>query len=161
MNRMLLTAALTLAVGGLSACEGQEGRMVNGKICANFKTATNAQTAAVASDAASPVNECLRRWAYSLAGARDRADVVADAAVAACAGAMTRWNQAGLSQQAQDDAQGPVEALSLTTGEPTNPLAAHSAFARGRALFYVVEARAGRCAPPPAANGIPVGVASN
>ena len=161
MNHFLATAALTLAVGGLSACQGQDGHMVNAGICANFKTASNAPATAVAPDAASPVNECLRRWAYSLAGARDNADVVADAAVAACAGAMTQWNQAGLGQQAQYGAQGPVEALSLTTGEPTNPLAAHNAFARGRALFYVVEARAGRCAPPPVTNGVPAGVTSN
>jgi hypothetical protein len=161
MNRNTLTAALALAAMGLSACNDHDGRMVNAKICADFKATNAAQTGAppiASTDAAAPVDECLRRWAYSLAGARDSADVVADATVAACGAALTHWNQAGLNQQAQQDsANGPVQALSITTGEPTNALAEHSAFAHGRALLYVVQARAGRCAPPPASNGAPTG----
>jgi hypothetical protein len=161
MKRNTLTAAVALAAMGLSACGGHGGRMVNSKICYDFR-ATNANpTGAPAispADAATPVDDCVRRWAYSLAGARDAADVVADASVAACGAALTRWNQAGLGQQqAQDSANGPVQALSLTTGEPTNALAEHSAFAHGRALLYVVQARAGRCAPPPASKGVPTG----
>jgi hypothetical protein len=134
--------------------------MVNSNICADFRATNTAQTGVpptATTDAATPVDDCLRRWAYSLAGARDNADVVADATVTACAAPLTRWNQAGLTQQAQDSANGPVEGLSITTGQPTNPLAEHSAFARGRALFYVVQARAGRCAPPPVNNGVPAG----
>jgi hypothetical protein len=160
MNRNTLTAALALAALTLSACDVHDGRMVNSKICADFKPANTAQTrgsAAALSDAATPVDECVRGWAYSLAGARDTADVVADAAVAACAPALSHWNQAGLNQPAQAGAGGSVEALSLTTGEPTNALAEHNAFAHGRALLYVVQARAGRCAPPPVANGVPTG----
>lgn len=159
MNRKSLTAALALAALGLSACNDHEGRMVNAKICADFKTNT-AQAGApatAAADAASPVDECVRRWAYSLAGGRDSAEVVAEATVAACAPALSRWNQAGLTQQAQASAGGPVEPLSLATGEPTNPFAEHNAFAHGRALLYVVQARAGRCAPPPVVNGVPSG----
>ena len=151
-----LTGALALLALGLSACE-DGGRMVNRSICTEFKSAAAGQTAVPASgvvDAASPVDECVRRWAYSLAGARDQADVVADAAVAACGSTLSRWNQAGLGQQTAGDAQ----ALSLTTGAPTNALAEHNAFAHGRALLYVVQARAGRCAPPPATNGVPAGV---
>jgi hypothetical protein len=160
MKRNTLTAALVLAALGLSACNEHGGRMVNSKICADFKTTSAAQAGVppiAAADATAPVDECLRRWAYSLAGARDSADVVADAAVSACGAALTRWNQASLNQQAQDSANGPVEALSITTGEPTNALAEHSAFARGRALLYIVQARAGRCPPPPASNGAPTG----
>lgn len=160
MKRNTLTAALALAAMGLSACGDHGDRMVNSKICADFKTASASRTGAppiASTDAAGPVDECVRRWAYSLAGGRDSADVVADATVAACAAALTHWNQAGLTQQAQDNANGPVQALSITTGEPTNALAEHSAFAHGRALLYVVQARAGRCAPPPADNGVPTG----
>jgi hypothetical protein len=157
MNPHMLGAALALAAVGLSACGDHDGRRVNANICADFKTAATAQAGAPAADAASPVDECVRRWAYSLAGGRDSADVVAEATVAACGGALTRWNQAGL-QQGQAGADGPVQAISLSTGEPTNVLAEHAAFARGRALLYVVEARAGRCAPPPVVNGVPAGV---
>ncbi len=151
MNRHTVTTVVALAALGLAAC-GEHERMTNAGICADFK-AGQAQTAPAANDAAAPVDDCLRRWAYSLAGSRDRADVVAEATVAACSPALGRWSQATLSQQTSPGAEG----LSLTTGQPTNPLAEHSAFARGRALLYVVQARAGRCAPPPTANGLPVG----
>lgn len=155
MIRNTLTAALALAAMGLSACDRNEGQMVNANICTDFKAASSTPGAAApiaATDAASPVDDCLRRWAYSLAGAKDNADVVAAATVAACSAALTRWSQASLAQQSQG---GPQEALSLTTGQPTTALAEHNVFAHGRALLYVVQARAGRCAPPPAANGTP------
>jgi hypothetical protein len=123
----------------------------NPKICVDFKAAKPA--AAPEADAgAGPLDECVRRWAYSLAPARDAAEAVAGAVVGACNGQLARWNSQVLNQQ---DAG---EAASLTTGEPTTPLAEHNAFAHRRALLYVVQARAGACAPPPAANGVPEGV---
>ena len=159
MRLLRLAGAFALLAVGLSACN-DGGRMVNSQICTDFKATTGAQAPAAPGgiiDAATPVDECVRRWAYSLAGARDSADVVANAAVAACGAQLSRWNQAGLNQPAQAGG-GQVEALSLATGEPTNPLAEHNAFANGRALLYVVQARAGRCAPPPATNGVPTGL---
>jgi len=41
-------------------------------------------------------------------------------------------------------------APSLLTGQTTTPIAEHYNYAQGRALFYVVQGRAGKCAPPPA-----------
>lgn len=149
MTRNTAATVLAFAALGLTACD-DHGFRANTGICADFKT-SQAQTAM--NDAAAPVDDCLRRWAYSLAGGRDPADVVAQAAVAACSPALGRWSQATLNQQAPSGGEG----LSLTTGQPTNPLAEHSAFANGRALLYVVQARAGRCAPPPTANGVPAG----
>ena len=61
--------------------------------------------------------------------------------LAACGGSLSRWNQAGLAAPLAGDANAPVQALSLTTGQPTNALAEHYAFAQSRALFYVVQAR--------------------
>jgi hypothetical protein len=156
MNRKSLTAALALAALGLAACNDRTDR-INSGICWNFNPG-NGQTAATpiaSSNAASPVEDCMRRWAYSLAGSRDPADTVANAVVSACGATLTRWNQAALAQESQDTSGG--EAVSLTTGQPTTPLAAHAAFAQGRALLYVVEARAGNCAPPPVTNGYPAG----
>jgi len=153
MIRKSAMAALALAALGLSACNNRDADgMTNPKICADFKTAPGAMAA---SDPATPVDECARRWAYSLAGSRDSADAVADAVVAACAPVLSKWNQASLGQAAP---AGGEQALSLTTGQPTNPLAEHSAFAQGRALFYVVQARAGRCKAPPVKNGVPEGL---
>jgi hypothetical protein len=98
------------------------------------------------------VDECVRRWAYSLAPSRDPAESVAEAATVACSTALTRWNQAALTQP-----DGPEESASLVTGQPTNPLAEHNAFAHSRALLYVVQARAGNCPAPPAKDGVPQG----
>jgi hypothetical protein len=151
MIRKPVMAALALAALGLTACEQPGDGMANPKICADFKTNPGATAAA---DPSMPVEECARRWAYSLAGSRDSAEVVAEAVVAACAPALGKWNQASLGQAAG----GGEQALSLTTGQPTNPLAEHSSFAQGRALFYVVQARAGRCKAPPATNGVPDGL---
>lgn len=153
MIRKPVMAVLALATLGLAACEnGHDGMAANSKICADFKTAPGATAAA---DPSMPVEECTRRWAYSLASSKDSAEVVADAVVAACGAQLSKWNQAALGQSAPGSNE---QALSLTTGQPTNPLAEHSAFAQGRALLYVVQARAGRCAPPPVENGAPTGL---
>lgn len=152
MIRKPVMAVLGLAAFGLAACE-EPNAMTNPKICADFKAA--GPGAAAAADPSTPVDECTRRWAYSLAGSRDSAEIVAEAVVAACAAQLSRWNQASLGQAAPG---GGEQALSLTTGQPTNPLAEHSSFAQGRALLYVVQARAGRCKAPPIENGVPVGL---
>ncbi len=151
MNRKPVMAVLALAALGLAACDGHRNAMANPNICADFKANPGASAAA---DPSTPVEECTRRWAYSLAGSHDSAEIVGDAVVAACAPALSKWNQASLGQAAP----GGEQALSLTTGQPTNPLAEHNAFAQGRALLYVVEARAGRCKPPPVNNGVPAGI---
>lgn len=152
MIRKPVMAVLALAALGLAACDNRHDAMVNPKICADFKTGPGATAAA---DPSTPVEECTRRWAYSLAGSKDGADIVADAVVAACAPTLSKWNQASLGQATSASGE---QALSLATGQPTNPLAEHSAFAQGRALFYVVQARAGRCKPPPVTNGAPAGL---
>jgi len=73
--------------------------------------------------------------------------------VAACTPQLSRWNQQTLSQPNSEG-----EATSITTGQPTTPLAEHNAFSHARALFYVVQARAGSCPAPPVVNGAPEGV---
>jgi hypothetical protein len=85
--------------------------------------------------------------------------MVATAAMGACNAQLLKWNGKVLGETGPGfaDAGGPG-AASLTTGEPTTPIAEHNAFGRTHALLYVVEARAGACAPPPATNGVPDGV---
>jgi hypothetical protein len=153
MTGKLLTVTLCLGALSLTAC-GEEHRMAaNPKICTDFKAKAAVATAAPIADGAAPTDECARRWAYSLASSRDSADVVAEAVVAACNPALTHWNQQAMQLPA--DGQ---EGASLTTGEPTTPMGEHNNFLRSRALLYVVQARAGTCAPPPATNGVPDGV---
>lgn len=146
------TAALALAGLCLGACDQHHEMEANSKICADFKPAKAAPVPAGAEGVA-PVEECVRRWAYSLAPSRDPADAVAQAVVAACTPQLARWNQQTLNQPGAD-----VEAASITTGEPTTPLGEHRAYTAGRALFYVVQARAGSCPAPPVTNGVPDGV---
>lgn len=153
--------ALTLAVAAiaLSACGDNDGGMVNSKICADFKTPDAKAAGPVPpTDAAAPVDECVRRWAYSLAGARDGAELVAGAAVAACGTALSHWNQNAGDAPAVDSSGAPTAITSLITGQPTNAMAEHAAFAQRQALLYVVQARAGHCKAPPAVKGVPVGV---
>jgi hypothetical protein len=149
----LRLGALTVGVLSLAACSEQHTMAANPKICTDFKTKAAVATAAPIADGSAPTDECARRWAYSLAPSRDGADVVAEAVVAACTGALAQWNQ----QAMQLPADGQMGA-SLTTGEPTTPMGEHNNFLRSRALLYVVQARAGACAPPPATNGVPEGV---
>jgi hypothetical protein len=146
------TAALVLSALMLGACDGRHELAANSKLCPDFKVAKAAPIVAGA-EGASAVDECVRRWAYSLASSHDDAATVADAAVAACNVQLARWNQQSLNQPGAD-----IEGPSITTGQPTNPLAEHSAFTSGRALFYVVQARAGACPAPPITNGVPDGI---
>ncbi len=152
MSRPALAVAL-MAAATLSACaKSASAPAPNPGICANFKLA-NAAIAPGAPEGAATVDECVRRWAYSLASSRDPAESVAEAAAVACSTQLSRWNQAMLTQP--DTAEG---STSLITGQATNPLAEHNAFAHSRALLYVVQARAGNCAPPAAKDGVPAGV---
>jgi hypothetical protein len=169
MQRTLLPALGLLALG-LAACNQDRPLAANHGICFDFRSnrttpaatapaptpgaSALGQPAAAVADLSGPVDDCVRRWAYSLAPSTDDARDVANAAVGACLGVLARWNEQSLSQ-----ASGPAQAPSITTGQPTNALAEHANFANTRALLYVVEARAGRCAAPPSKNGTPVGTA--
>jgi len=144
---------LCLAALALGACSGPPGTMAaNSKICVDFKQPKPAALPGVSADAAS-VDDCVRRWAYSLAPSRDDAEIVAEAASAACNTQLSRWNQQALTQPGAEQ-----PSASLITGEPTTALAEHNTFSRTRALFYVVQARAGTCSPPPAKDGAPEGI---
>ena len=160
MNRNLMTAALCLSALSLSACnDAHRAQASNPKICTSFQAANaNANKGGVATapaidDGAAPLDECVRRWAYSLAPSRDDADVGAEAGVGACNAQLTRGNR-----QARAAPDGEGQDASLTAGELTSPIGEHVRFANTRALLYVVQARAAACAPPPTTNGVPEGV---
>ena len=152
MKRQTLALALSVVALALNACSEPVKTGGNSKICADFKVA-KASPGAAAAGGAVVLDECLKRWAYSLAPARDDAEVVAQAARAACGTQLASWNQQIATQPSADG-----EAASLMTGEPTTPLAEHNGYAERRALFYVVQARAGSCSAPPAKDGLPEGV---
>jgi hypothetical protein len=150
--RAKLIAATALAALSLAACNRGGGS----SICTPFADAAPAAPAAPGQiapaptgDPAAAVDDCLHRWGYTLAASTDTAEAVARATLAACTPALTRWNQQGIAAGAAPGSA--IQAApSLLTGQPTNPFAEHFAYAQSRALFYVVQARAGRCAPPPA-----------
>ena len=158
IRRVPAIAAILLAAGALGACHRGGGQVygpLNGNLCRPFHTSDGPQINT--NDQAAVYDDCLHRWAYSLAPARDQADVVASAVSAACAANLTHWNQQTLSQQAappEAQAQGVAPppdqgATDLATGQPTDMMNSRAQFAQSRALFYVVQARAGGCSPPP------------
>jgi len=143
------------AAAALAACSNTGERAAgDSRICTPFPEAANTNAGQPAqvqppADAAAAVDDCLHRWAYTLAASSDRAEEVAQATVAACTGAVSRWNQQGLATSGAPGA--PAEdASSLVTGQPSNPMAEHYNYAQARALFYVVQGRAGKCAAPAA-----------
>ena len=169
-SRPLIPVA-ALAALSLAACNNADNGRAGGpgsRICTPFPEAannnTNGPTVAPvqATDPAGALDDCLHRWAYTLASSSDPAEAVAQATVAACAPSLTRWNQQGLSTGAggPQPAEGAQEAPSLLTGQPTNPLTEHYTYAQGRALFYVVQARAGKCAAPASTNPNAAGAAT-
>jgi hypothetical protein len=152
MRQRLVFAGVACLAAALAGCSNTgEGRAANSHICTPFpEQASNAngQPAAAPSDPGAAADDCLHRWGYILAASPDRAEEAAQATVAACASALTHWNQQGLAAGAPDVS---VTAPSLVTGQNSNPIAEHFNYAQGRALFYVVQARAGKCAAPASA----------
>ena len=159
--------ALTMGVSGCTdQSSAQSGMTLTGsKYCTPFKpTSANANASALA-DPASAFDDCVHRWAYTLAPAHDPADVVARAAVDACGPLLTAWNQQTLTQN-PDQGQTPYQSrrMDMRGGEQqsqaNNPMAQRMGMVEGRALFYVVQSRAAGCAAPPAStlmamNGMP------
>jgi hypothetical protein len=174
MARLKILTLATVATLGLAACDNAHQAGVaatgNGARCQPFvaaatTTTTTTTTApgqpaavttspAVAADPSAAVEDCLHRWGYALASSSDDASQVATATVAACGPSIARWNQATVAS----GEGGPETAPSLMNGQQTTPLTEHFIFTQGRALFYVVQARAGKCAAPPMQNGTPVGL---
>ncbi|MGA0608275.1 hypothetical protein ACO2Q0_19960 [Phenylobacterium sp. VNQ135] len=153
--RMRNGATLVVAVSAalaLAACEGgQRNRTAaagGDGLCKPFVGTAQAASPGLGVDGGLAVDDCLHRWGYTLAKADDDAGAVAQAVVAACSAPLARWNQQTLSNAAAMGGGQSMEAPSLLTGESTNPIAEHNNFADGRALFYVVQARAGKCDAP-------------
>jgi hypothetical protein len=145
-----LLLALGFTVSGCADRTHEGGRTADAKVCSPFAALPAATTdpasvtaASGAGDAAA-LDDCLHRWGYRLAKSSDRADLAAQAVVAACSPVLSRWNQSSLTQP---DA-GPDTAVSLVTGKTQNAPAERFETSQAKALFYVVQARAGNCAAP-------------
>lgn len=161
MRSTKLLAAVGLTALALSACNDADRRAGgDSRICTPFAQAANTANPQAPAplgatvpggDPAAALDDCLHRWGYTLAASADRAEEVSRAVVAACTPALTRWNQQTLAASAAGMQGGEAEsAPSLLTGQPTTPMIEHFNYAHNRALFYVVQGRAGKCAPPPA-----------
>jgi hypothetical protein len=165
MKTLKLISLVALSATALAACHPNDGAAGgDNRLCTAFPetTTANANGNAAASlgvatanpsDPAAVLDDCLHRWGYALALGRDNADVVGAAVVAACSPALSHWNQQVLANPQTAPSAGAQggdgqSAPSLLTGEPTTPLAEHYVYAQSRALFYVAQARAGKCAPP-------------
>lgn len=150
--------ALTLAFAALlSGCSPQASAAIGGlqlngsQYCTAFKAGTGANASGALNtaltDPRAAFDDCIHRWGYALAPARDPADVVAQAAVDACGPIIGAW-----SQQANEQPNGqpaPYRGRRQQQAQ-ASPVAQQIRMSEARALFYVVQARAAGCAPPPA-----------
>ncbi len=139
-----------LALLALAGCDRAEHAAA--AMCTPFKpaapAANPADVAAVPgapTDGAADFDECLHRWGYRLAKSEDGAETVAKAVVAACGEALSKWNTQALTQAGPNTSQ---NTLDLHTGRSTTMLEQRYGYAEGKALFYVVQGRAGNCAAP-------------
>lgn len=165
-------AVIALAAG-LAGCNsggvgGGDGRLAltGSSYCTPFpktaNTATSSQAglaaapASMAADPGAAFDDCIHRWAYAMAPARDPADIVAHAAVDACGAQMNAWNQQVAAQnpvaydQYQPTSRGRQPEQMQQQSPQNAALAEHMQVAQARSLFYVIQARAAGCAPPPA-----------
>jgi hypothetical protein len=128
--------------------------LTGAKYCTPFASAsadTNSAGGLATSTAADPAvgfDDCIHRWGYALAGSRDPADVVAQASVQACSAILQTWSQQLASQSPQTTRAG--RGAMSPDQQQNDPMAQQMRAAEGRALFYVVQARAAGCAAPPA-----------
>ena len=172
MAHLSAGAAIALAAG-LASCNsgGGDGRLAltGSSYCTPFPKTAATPTSSTAGLAAAPAiaagdpgaafDDCIHRWAYAMAPARDPADIVAHAAVDACGAQMNAWNQQVIAQNpnayAQDQYQGPptrgrASDQEMAQSPQNSALAQHMQVAQARSLFYIIQARAAGCAPPPA-----------
>jgi hypothetical protein len=158
-----LVATVTMAAAtGLAGCNRQAAAqtgtltLTGSKYCSPFpstSTPSNATTGlapAANTDPAVSFDDCIHRWGYALAPSRDPADVVAQASVEACSSILANWSQQIAAQSGAEPAQYSVRGRRQAQQAPPDPETQRMHAAEGRALFYVVQARAGGCAAPPA-----------
>lgn len=88
-------------------------------------------------------DDCLHRWGYRLAGAPEPAATAAEAALGACYDAVEAWATRIVGTEDRlPDYRDPI------TGRLVDFRANLFQEARSYALFYVVQARAGKCKVP-------------
>lgn len=156
MALAVAAAALTAMLGGCnreSVASSGNITLAGGKYCTPFPSAPAASNAAGLApapnnDPAVAFDDCIHRWSYVLAPSRDPADVVAQASVEACSSILASWSQQ--VDQTQGDATDYSRRGASLASQPPDPETQRMHAAEGRALFYVVQARAGGCAAPPA-----------
>jgi hypothetical protein len=159
--RILFASAAICCAVGLSGCvrqgDGADSHVASASTgyCATFKTSSGAgaQNTPIG-DPAAAVDDCIHRWAYVLSRGHDPADVVAHATMEACSTALASWNQQGMStaQPDQIDAPPRYARRGQASDQSANPMAQRMGMVNAKALFYVVQARAGNCELPPASS---------
>ena len=159
--RTTLAAAVMISAAALCGCNRQAATvgaksltLTGSSYCTPFPTA-NANPSPAGGLAASPdpavaFDDCIHRWGYALAPSRDPADVVAQASVQACSSILETWSQQLASQGYQQAPEMTRRGRGSPQQQQPDRMTQQMRAAGGRALFYVVQARAGGCAAPPA-----------
>lgn len=138
---------MRVLIGGLMVALAGCGALPNDDICT--ATVPLEATEAIGGGAKPPkviAEECVHRWGYRLAGASDEANTVADAVVEACREPMARY---AAEMADQTLALVPANERNRLLGDARR-LSVESARTnlKEKALFHVVQARAGHCKVP-------------
>lgn len=89
---------------------------------------------------------CVQKWGYRLAKSQDPADKVADAVMGACWDTIYPWAYARMVDAKSVTAS--EKTISSRSGREVNFVEETYEQLHARALFHVVQARAGRCQIP-------------
>jgi hypothetical protein len=161
-------APTILLLAGLAGCTNGGGNadgrlaLTGASYCTPFQKAAAtssgqgglAPASTATADPGAAFDDCVHRWAYAMAPARDPADIVAHATVDACGAAMNAWNQQVAAESPDTPYPQPPSRGRGSEQQMQSPqnsaLAQHMQIAQARSLFYVIQARAAGCTPPPA-----------
>ncbi len=158
MRRSFLKGSFVAVALVLTACDRPE----DDRICQTPVAENVAQEWLKDIDTADPVDRefarrryldnCMLKWAYRLAQSPDSAEIAAQAVIGACAGAVNHLNSTAAAAKRADFAERypgiPPEWSSPRDGRDVTVQAYHYEVYPQKALFHVVQARAGHCDVP-------------
>ena len=139
-----MRALVVLFAAALVGCD----KLPDDRICTTPDPIAPVATGASRLDREGVAASCVHRWSYRLARSTDAASVVADAVMGACWDTIFPLAYATYEDNVSHGAEKPNITVSTRTGREILVGADVYEELHSRAVFHVVQARAGRCRVP-------------